>query len=571
MIVSPELVTALAGISINAFGYQNGDFDPTNQLRAIDWAKQIGASAITVGWQIPINPVTGQIEDSVTLADGTQLFQKGALEDVFRLVQAAIDQGLNVTLKPYFVASNDPINFGSGPGLSDSSAKAGLATMATYLESFAAKAEDAGVSSIILGTENQALEAPAYKAEWEDLISHIRGAFNGLLGYATTYFPFLPDYNLSSLMTSSFGADLDFIGADLYVPVSATSPVTYAQAYQAWFDNKQDYWPEAFRSDQSPASLNLVAELEKLGATYEKSVLLTETGYLDVERTASIGPSGKNAADIPSLDQQEIVTQAMLDALSTADDTFAGIVWYSARPADFADGYDPLSPGNFGWSPVGTPAGDVLGTFLRHLQAPILGTASNDTLQYKTGDHVINGGAGLDRLVVTASHTEFETEQSYGKLLLSSGADISVVSGVERISFNDGTLAFDVNGDAGQAYRLYQAAFDRRPDTEGLTYWIKQLDTGGPSLNAVADSFIHSPEFQRLYGTPGTVSNGAYVDLLYTHTLGRDYDQSGYNYWVDKLDHDETNRGDLLAFFSESDENQARTASAVSDGIWLAA
>lgn len=149
------------------------------------------------------------------------------------------------------------------------------------------------------------------------------------------------------------------------------------------------------------------------------------------------------------------------------------------------------------------------------------------------------------------------------------GVEITTFTDVARLQFEDGTLAFDSEGNAGQAYRLYQAAFDRDPDIEGLGYWIKHLDASKSDLNAIADSFLHSPEFINTYGTPETVGNAAFVGLLYTHTLGRDYDQSGFNYWVDKLDTAQTNRGDLLAFFSESNENVARVADEIDQGIWF--
>ena len=56
------------------------------------------------------------------------------------------------------------------------------------------------------------------------------------------------------------------------------------------------------------------------------------------------------------------------------------------------------------------------------------------------------------------------------------------------------------------------------------------------SLEAIADSFINSPEFARTYGTVDSVSNDDYVDLLYTNVLGRDYDAAGFNYWVERLE-----------------------------------
>ncbi|MHA6686888.1 DUF4214 domain-containing protein [Mesorhizobium sp. A556] len=203
----------------------------------------------------------------------------------------------------------------------------------------------------------------------------------------------------------------------------------------------------------------------------------------------------------------------------------------------------------------------------------VLGGYGNDIIDGGPGTNYIDGGPGLD----TSFYSGFSS--SYQYRLNSDGSvdvtDAGMISdhlgSVERLMFSDGVLAFDLDGNAGQAYRLYQAAFDRVPDTEGLSYWIGRLDSGTTNLAAVADSFIHSPEFMQTYGTPETVGNAQYVELLYNHTLGRVSDQEGYNYWVDKLDHDATNRGDLLAFFSESDENYARVEPDIHDGIWFIA
>lgn len=203
----------------------------------------------------------------------------------------------------------------------------------------------------------------------------------------------------------------------------------------------------------------------------------------------------------------------------------------------------------------------------------VFGGYGNDLIEGGPGYNYIDGGPGVD----TAFYSGFST--SYVYRLYGDGSievtDMDMIHdqlvSVERLMFADGTLAFDIDGNAGQAYRLYQAAFDRVPDSEGLGYWIDRLDSGTTTLNAVADSFIHSPEFIRTYGTPGTVSNAQYVELLYNHTLGRVSDQQGYNYWVSKLDQHATNRGDLLAFFSESNENHARVLPDIHDGIWLAA
>jgi len=66
---------------------------------------------------------------------------------------------------------------------------------------------------------------------------------------------------------------------------------------------------------------------------------------------------------------------------------------------------------------------------------------------------------------------------------------------VERILFPDSAIALDIDGAAGEAYRIYKAAFDRAPDLEGLGYWINATDKGA-GVTGVAGGFIGSVEFQ---------------------------------------------------------------------------
>lgn len=206
----------------------------------------------------------------------------------------------------------------------------------------------------------------------------------------------------------------------------------------------------------------------------------------------------------------------------------------------------------------------------------VTGSSADDYLIAGGGNNTIDGGAGFDRLILTGQASDYTvSRQGDAYSITSKSGTVDLVRNVERIVFSSDSsvsgdvIALDTAGNAGQAYRLYQAAFDRTPDKEGLAYWTGRLDSGNTNLKAVADSFLESPEFASTYGTPQTVSNAKYIELLYTHTLGRTYDQSGFDYWVGRLDAGATNRADLLAFFSESDENQARVSDAISDGIWL--
>ena len=98
------------------------------------------------------------------------------------------------------------------------------------------------------------------------------------------------------------------------------------------------------------------------------------------------------------------------------------------------------------------------------------------------------------------------------------------LNNVERIKFSDGTLALDIDpGDtAGQAYRLYQAAFARVPDMPGVAYHMNDMESNGLVLWNIANNFLASPEFKSKYGENPT--DEEYVNLLYQNVLGRSAD-----------------------------------------------
>jgi serralysin len=136
---------------------------------------------------------------------------------------------------------------------------------------------------------------------------------------------------------------------------------------------------------------------------------------------------------------------------------------------------------------------------------------------------------------------------------------------IERFVFDDGQLAFDLDGVAGQAFRLYQAAFDRAPDIAGLGFWIDTMDAG-MSLRDVAARFIASPEFVALFGPDNDTDQ--FVANIYANVLDRQPDPAGQAFWVDQLQRG-ADTAHVLASVSESDENVARLAPAIDDGIWF--
>ena len=83
----------------------------------------------------------------------------------------------------------------------------------------------------------------------------------------------------------------------------------------------------------------------------------------------------------------------------------------------------------------------------------------------------------------------------------------SALISVERLHFTDENIALDISGIAGQAYRLSQAAFDRKPDLKGLGYWINDKDLGS-SRTTVAAGFILSAGCHERLCTNTTIACG---------------------------------------------------------------
>jgi Domain of unknown function (DUF4214)/Ca-dependent carbohydrate-binding module xylan-binding len=181
-----------------------------------------------------------------------------------------------------------------------------------------------------------------------------------------------------------------------------------------------------------------------------------------------------------------------------------------------------------------------------------------------TVSDLINGLAGVDTVVygVARGSASIGRNGDGSYTVVTNGVPDQLVS-VERLQFSDSKVAIDVNGAGGQAYRLYQAAFDRTPDTGGLGYWINTLDQGA-SLGAVANAFVGSAEFSQRYGA---LNNDQFVNQLYLNVLDRNADAGGQAYWTGHLNAGNLARADVLAYFSDSPENQALVIGSIQNGM----
>lgn len=234
---------------------------------------------------------------------------------------------------------------------------------------------------------------------------------------------------------------------------------------------------------------------------------------------------------------------------------------------------NPLANGNYNISVRSTDAADNQATAAAPMAFAIdsalnrTGSAGNDSLTGSAGNNALQGLGGIDTALYAGARAGYTVAASTNGFTVSSSADgLDSLIGVERITFGDASLALDIEGNGGQAYRLYNAALDRAaPDLAGLGFWIDILDKGVYTLRQVAAEFIKSAEFIGKYGAaPSTES---FVSNLYLNVLNRPLDEPGYIYWVNAIDTIGVSREEVLVQFSESNENKLQIIGSIENGF----
>lgn len=197
----------------------------------------------------------------------------------------------------------------------------------------------------------------------------------------------------------------------------------------------------------------------------------------------------------------------------------------------------------------------------------MLGGAGNDTFVVGTGNATIDGGGGVNTVTINATRANCQMSTSGDTITIKNSGALGAtdtLKNIQRINFSDVAVALDTGGIAGEVYRVYQAAFGRKPDLAGLGYWIASMDKGS-SLNSVASSFVQSKEFQSLYGSNPDANT--LITAMYTNVLHRAPDQAGFDYWKSELSSGHITAGGMLASFSESTENQVQVIASIKNGI----
>jgi hypothetical protein len=110
----------------------------------------------------------------------------------------------------------------------------------------------------------------------------------------------------------------------------------------------------------------------------------------------------------------------------------------------------------------------------------IEGRGGNDTMVGNGGNDTLIGGTDIDTAVYAGVRSNFTLTKTSAGFTVSdkiSTEGTDTLQNVERLKFSDTTVALDIDGNGGQAYRVYQAAFNRTPDSGGLGFWINAMDS----------------------------------------------------------------------------------------------
>jgi hypothetical protein len=197
----------------------------------------------------------------------------------------------------------------------------------------------------------------------------------------------------------------------------------------------------------------------------------------------------------------------------------------------------------------------------------ILGSSQNDLFISSDGNDKFIGNGGIDVVQMNGEKINYTVNNITGGFIVNDENKVDGTDtffGISRIQFSDKITALDINGTAGQVYRLYQAAFDRLPDKGGLGDWIYGMDHGMTLLD-VSAGFVGSDEFKSVYGLNPT--NSEVVTRFYKNVLHRDPEQAGFDYWMNQIVSGSQTRTQVLTGFSESPENQLQVIGVIQNGI----
>ena len=414
--------------------YYNGGYVNADSLAALAAS---GANAAGLNLEYGIN-----VNNSTVYADASYTDSLTALGNT---ITEARSLGLTVMVKP-LIDFLDPSKIGSN-SVGDWRAYYNPANPAAFFASYksmivaeAQVAQAHGATVLSLGTELDQLTGPQYLSYWTDIISSVRAVFSGKLTYSADWNDDTSPWQGHNGLTAgtgnlatqvSFWNYLDYVGLDVYAPLSDAANPTLANLIAGWTQVPTDPASHAATGNRS-----LISYFESVAAQTGKPLLFTEIGYESATDAASQPAGSSTNVFDPSL--QANLYAAFFDAWKASGDSSLNGVFFWNWDPNTAE----VGPGNgANFSPQGLPAAAVVKANFNDAVPPVahndaFTVAENATL---TGHNVFaDNGSGAD------SGTGFAVTAVDG-FAASVGSQITLGSGAHLTLKADGTFTYDPN------------------------------------------------------------------------------------------------------------------------------
>ncbi len=490
-------------------------------------------------------------------------------------------EGLSITWSPFISVANvitGSSSTGQGDRIAPANFDAWIANHKTAMVHQAKLAQQAGAARfVVFCDEMQTLlfetsrTDTARIAKWLDLIQAVRAEFTGEITttIALDGTIFAGGNTHLGLIPEQIVAAVDSIGVGLFPdPLTQNTSPTVAELTNAWYSNAKGF--------------NAIATLRSFAETFGKKVWISDRAAHSFDgANTNHGLIFSSQPLVPDQQEQADILDSMLRAFSLEEGNwFTGVAIQNMnRLMDYTSGVARFVDSAVGENFQGKLAEAVVSAWFNGLRQGtgltltgatgadrLNGGYHHDMLRGLSGNDTLDGGAGTDTALYDGKAANFTiTRTSTGFTVTDkTGAEgTDTLANIERIRFSDAKVALDVNGNAGMAYRLYQAAFNRTPDQGGLGYQMKALDDG-LNIAQVAANFIASPEFTATYGA---LDNTAFVNQLYQNVLHRGADAGGLAFHTSNLATGANTRANVLVGFSESPENQAALIGTIQNGM----
>lgn len=230
--------------------------------------------------------------------------------DIREAVQQARAHGMKIMLKPH-------VDLYSGEWralITPDDRGDWFRSYTAMMEKYARLAEELHVEVLCIGTEYVVASQSKYTVRWRQLIADLRKSFSGKLTYAANWSGYLgPRIMPPEYQNIGFWSQLDFIGVDLYFPLTSAHADTIPP------------YEVAVRTAVSASQ-----QIGSVSYRYAKSVIVTEIGIQSV--TGALAAPwdfslGASTSGVPDNNVQEFYYRVMIDAIGKQS-WCSGMFWW---------------------------------------------------------------------------------------------------------------------------------------------------------------------------------------------------------------------------------------------------